>query len=452
MRPVGPIIFFFCLLTPLYINCAYGTSERLHDNDTEITIAFTGEENGYLEPCGCEQRRTGGIAKRQSLLAVLRQAGKTVLPLSLGDLAGHRKRQDEIKIETLAQALADMQYTVHNLGEKDLQMGLKVISYTFFPDRVKLLSSNVALTDSLGIEVQPYVIEEFLIDDRKVRVGILGILSPELIETAPHGVEVTPPSEAVGRLIEELKDVDLLVLMAHAGFEEAVRLAGEFPEFQLVISGHNEDEPVIEQIGDTVVAACGSKGKYVGLFHYRPGDEETDLEMVELDERYEDSSQMAGLLKGYQQRLRDEDLLGRVEKFSYDDGAAYAGNAVCGACHPATFEHWKTTPHASAHETLVKAEHDYDPECVACHVTGLYYRGGFTSVEKTPELKDVGCEECHGPGSQHVEAARNGLKTKDYGKTGPRGCETCHDVDHSSQFQYENYWLRMAHPKEQPKN
>ncbi|MFQ5861690.1 MAG: multiheme c-type cytochrome [Candidatus Brocadiales bacterium] len=452
MRPLG--FMLFCLLTSLSISCAYGTSygpHNPHNHSTELMIAFSGEETGYLEPCGCEKTPMGGIAKRHSLFLSIQQGNQTVLPLGLGDLTGHWKRQDEIKMETLVQALGEMQYVLHNLGEKDLGMGPEVLSYVFYSSPVKLLSSNILLSETLGIKVYPYIIRDVMVDDRQIKIGILGVLSPKLLGTTPWGVEIIPPSEAIGPLIQELKDMDLLILLSHADLEESRRLAEAFPEFQLVISGHNIDHPIVTTVGETIVATSGNKGKYIGLFRYRPHDGKTHLEMVTLDDHYTDSSQMLALLTNYQQRLKDEDLLGRVEKFSNTEGFTYAGNTICGTCHQATFLHWKTTAHALAYETLVRVGHDYDPECVSCHVTGLYYESGFTSLEKTPGLKGTGCEGCHGPGSQHVEMALKGLKTDGYGKLEPRDCKTCHDPEHSSQFQYEDYWQRITHPKEQPK-
>jgi hypothetical protein len=42
-------------------------------------------------------------------------------------------------------------------------------------------------------------------------------------------------------------------------------------------------------------------------------------------------------------------------------------------------------------------------ECYACHTTGYGKPGGFISVEQTPELKNAGCEVCHGPAGLHIE-------------------------------------------------
>ena len=69
------------------------------------------------------------------------------------------------------------------------------------------------------------------------------------------------------------------------------------------------------------------------------------------------------------------------------------------------------------------------PECVICHVVGMEYEGGYISEEKTGHLKDVGCENCHGPGSEHVKTLGK-AKTTDPKST----CEDCHTPEHSSDY------------------
>jgi len=119
----------------------------------------------------------------------------------------------------------------------------------------------------------------------------------------------------------------------------------------------------------------------------------------------------------------------------------FSCNDVCAVCHNEIFKRWETTPHASAYETLLKAEHEYDPECLQCHTIGLSYFTGFETIETTPEMKGVGCESCHGPGSNHNET-----QSKDYGKADIEICETCHESEHSPNFQYEEYWKKIMHP------
>jgi len=99
----------------------------------------------------------------------------------------------------------------------------------------------------------------------------------------------------------------------------------------------------------------------------------------------------------------------------------YAGVKVCTKCHEAQGESWAGTSHAKAFDSLkpnTKAEEkkkakldpakDYtkDKDCVGCHSTGFGKAGGY-ALGKDPggpeKLGSVGCEACHGPGSDYRE-------------------------------------------------
>ena len=59
------------------------------------------------------------------------------------------------------------------------------------------------------------------------------------------------------------------------------------------------------------------------------------------------------------------------------------------------------------------------------------YESGFISESKTPLMKDVGCEVCHGPGSKH-NAYPNEIKMP---ISEPNSvCIECHTPEHSSDY------------------
>ena len=133
------------------------------------------------------------------------------------------------------------------------------------------------------------------------------------------------------------------------------------------------------------------------------------------------------------------------------DGPKYVGNKKCIGCHKAQFQSWKEDYHAKALDDLqpgVKAEEktkasldpnkDYttDASCLECHATGY----GKPAM-KNADLDNVGCESCHGPGSnfrnikimnkklyaadraaQHKLAVEAGLLAPDEAL-----CVTCHN-------------------------
>ena len=47
-------------------------------------------------------------------------------------------------------------------------------------------------------------------------------------------------------------------------------------------------------------------------------------------------------------------------------------------------------------EQIASGKDEQGRACVQCHVTGYGEPNGFVSVEKAPDLVNVGCESCHG--------------------------------------------------------
>ncbi len=107
--------------------------------------------------------------------------------------------------------------------------------------------------------------------------------------------------------------------------------------------------------------------------------------------------------------------------------ATYLGAAKCKMCHSKQHATWMKMKHSGAISSL-SAEEQKKPECVKCHVTGYGEPGGFESMEKTPDLANVQCEACHGPGSNHMKAPMADKKKTINGKG--RDCHSPHiDVD-----------------------
>ena len=142
----------------------------------------------------------------------------------------------------------------------------------------------------------------------------------------------------------------------------------------------------------------------------------------------------------------------------------YVGNTQCQSCHADAYTFWQGTNHGHALETLKAREKDYDQACVGCHVVGYEKPGGSvigklqysaklgqTGIEVTKDLRHVGCENCHGPGSRHVEAAMLGTlgSPKDHiALNVPAStCGQCHVPEHSPKFKYDVYIQQILGPR-----
>jgi hypothetical protein len=124
--------------------------------------------------------------------------------------------------------------------------------------------------------------------------------------------------------------------------------------------------------------------------------------------------------------------------------ARYVGTPVCAACHPGAASVHVGSAHGHALQTLVKASAATSPACLSCHVTGFGHPGGWAGAASLPGLDAVGCESCHGPGSDHVAA---GGGANGYGAlpSDASACVSCHTHDTSPDFRFEARWPAVAH-------
>lgn len=148
----------------------------------------------------------------------------------------------------------------------------------------------------------------------------------------------------------------------------------------------------------------------------------------------------------------------------------YIGVAKCRLCHMNAklggdnYNAWKASAHARAYETLASekakakakelkiADPQTSERCVKCHVTAY----GVPAALVGPGVKNedsVGCERCHGPGSDYMPnevmrdkkaAAAKGLITPD-----EKLCRTCHNEESPfyKPFDYKTFVAKIAHPK-----
>jgi cytochrome c553 len=126
----------------------------------------------------------------------------------------------------------------------------------------------------------------------------------------------------------------------------------------------------------------------------------------------------------------------------------YVTEKKCKACHFKVHTLWAKTKMAKSFELLkpeINAEEktkakldpkkDYttDAACLSCHTTGYGKKTGFTTLDKTPDLINVQCEACHGPGSDYIAIMK--IKPFDKEKSIKAGliipdqknCVTCHN-------------------------
>jgi len=134
----------------------------------------------------------------------------------------------------------------------------------------------------------------------------------------------------------------------------------------------------------------------------------------------------------------------------------YVGAAKCKICHKGEkngniFETWEASAHANSMKVLVEKGEDKNPACIGCHTTG-YEAGGYGAEGMAEaDLGNVGCEACHGPGSEYktMKVMKDPAAAKAAGLLIPTEatCTKCHN-DKSPTFKgfkYEEYWAKIEH-------
>ena len=179
--------------------------------------------------------------------------------------------------------------------------------------------------------------------------------------------------------------------------------------------------------------------------------------------------------------------------FAFGQTFEYVGVDKCKTCHRKAddgeqFPLWEKSNHANAFETL-KSEASakiakekgltvpaYEaPECLECHTTGFGEGGyevkddafwnpadddkdGASAVKRMAGLQAIGCESCHGPGSDYrkkkvmqsrEESIKNGMNDILVSNgTAEKLCKTCHNEKSPTykEFNFEEMWQKIAHP------
>lgn len=393
-----------------------------------FVVVLGGDTDGYLAPCGCTKPMAGGIARRATAVRSLIGDRKGMYLENGAFVAGHG-RQDELKAETLAEALKAMDAAAihYSFSETRMGPGMLLAMQQLSDDR--LVTSSIARSATFTVP-QSIPKGPFLIGAVDPRANAMATAIRE---------KAVAVDTAVQSLIDEAEGAGLLpVLMLQGDKALASEIAKKFPKLKLIQYRSSGNPPAsLEFVGNTALASPGEKGKHVIRLLFTDG-RWTGYTAVKLNPEFADDKSVRVVYDDYLHRVAEEKLL---EKLPREKTDPYSGNQKCGSCHADALKVWKGSKHAGALKTLEIEKHDRDPDCVSCHVVGLESQSGFRSRKETPQLTDVGCESCHGPGDKH---SLSPYKIK-MPKVGEKSCMKCHVSEHSPNFEFEIYWKKIKH-------
>src|ERR1700685_860668 len=87
-----------------------------------LAIVFSGEQHGYMEPCGCSLTQSGGLSRRADCLRQIAARGWQCTALDFGGLVRKDNEQNKLKFQVMLAALNELGYKAMGLGTEELQL------------------------------------------------------------------------------------------------------------------------------------------------------------------------------------------------------------------------------------------------------------------------------------------------------------------------------------------
>ncbi len=290
------MFFRICLLL-LFLVCipfaAIGNPQAItliHTNDLHSHLL--GSKSGLDRMAPGYNSTSGGVARIAALIKKTKaERDNPVLVVDAGDfLMGTlfhtlcRERSFELRL------MKEIGYDVTTFGNHEFDLkpsGLARIltSAKRLGGMPSVVASNIVFSkksekdDSLEAVFAAGLVKPYLVLVRNgVRIGFFGLLGKRASEVSPYATPVTFRDQASAAkemvdLLRKKEKVDLVVCLSHGGVylknpedSEDVKLAGNVPGIDIIISGHTHTplgRPIIK--GSTIIVQAWCYGRWTGI-------------------------------------------------------------------------------------------------------------------------------------------------------------------------------------------
>jgi hypothetical protein len=422
----------------------------------DLSIYFTCDTHGRLEPCGCFVGQFGGLTRLKTVLAA--ESATNALHLDVGDAAAGHEDYDFIQYGYMLRAFASMNYEALNIGSREAQFTAAQLRQISQSGTAPILSANL-LDKSTGRPIfDPYRI----IQRGGYRIGIIGVLDPRVAAELGDGLALENMASAIERTLAELRGrTDAIVLLAFTDESTLAQLAQQFYECNVILGGKvSQPAQQLQKENRSLIYYVTNEGRALGILRLRLM-KNTPLEPVGseihlLNDTIPEDQSLQQLARNYREDIRtaklavdNQDNLDAGSVPGVRTVATYVGTQQCLGCHKNSGAAWAASAHAHAFASLIGRKADADPKCVGCHTVGFGRSSGYRRDLAAAKLIDVGCESCHGPGSLHVRQ-RNGDATVSFSfrPLDAGDCVKCHYGEFSRPFQWSEFWPPIQHGNE----
>ena len=159
-------------------------------------------------------------------------------------------------------------FDLTTLGNHDWDGGAEALRQNIEDADFPFLCANVVAPEDMNLDIKPYQI----IDNQGFKIAVFG-----LVEIGAKGIPSTHPKCFEGITFKKGMDVlpeyrflrdqaDIFILLSHLGYDDDLKVAERFPEFDAILGGHTHTLTQIpEKHNGVMVAQAGSNLKYATL-------------------------------------------------------------------------------------------------------------------------------------------------------------------------------------------
>jgi 2',3'-cyclic-nucleotide 2'-phosphodiesterase (5'-nucleotidase family) len=274
----------------VFFGCS-GKESGSSGKNGKVTIIYTGNIGGRIDPCGCRIPK-GGLARRATIVKDMRTQTPDAIVLDSGALLyesirlnapfepAHRAKA-HLAVEEVVRTGID----AVNVSAMDLADSADSLQ-AFGAQGMPWLSANIAWRKTGELVFKPDIIKTV----GNLRVGVFGFMDDNSLgvtffdETSP--LKVLDPLETARTEVEKLrKECDMVIALAYMDFDRVQKLVDTVPGIDVAIVSHTRDHnPGSEHVhfmpvkeGKTVLARCPDGGRVIGRLELEIVNGSTDF-------------------------------------------------------------------------------------------------------------------------------------------------------------------------------